>query len=70
MPYPRYKTFQKWGECPRCGFDYPKSQLTRDHIGTKVCPECWSEDGFEENRRRVNLRVEELNSDERVEPII
>jgi uncharacterized Zn finger protein (UPF0148 family) len=70
MPYPRHKTFQRWDECPRCGLDWPKSQLRRDYTGAKVCPNCWDEEGFEENKRRVNIKIEELDSEERIEPII
>ncbi len=70
MPYPRVKTFQRWEECPRCGLHWPKSQLTKDSFGTRVCPECYDQDGHAEELRRVRLRIEELNSNEQLEPII
>ncbi len=70
MPYPRTKTFQRWSECPRCGADWPKSSLHRDYTGARVCPECWDEEGHSEHKRRVHLRTEELDTEERIEPII
>ncbi len=70
MPYPRSKTFQKWDECPRCGLDWPKNLLHRDYTGARVCSECYDEEGFEEGRRKVSLKVEEMDVDERVDPII
>jgi len=70
MPYPWYKSFLRWEECPRCGFLWPKRSLHRDFTGAKVCPSCWDEEGFEEHRRNVHLRIEELDTDERIEPIL
>ncbi len=70
MPYPRTKTFQRWEECERCGFDWPKSSLKRDYTGVKVCPECYDEKGHEEEMRNVSLKGEELGSEERIEPLI
>ena len=70
MPYPRFKTFQRWEECPRCGIDWPLSQLSRDSTGAKVCPQCWDATGYDVEKAKIHLRTEELDSDERVEPII
>lgn len=70
MPYPRRKTFQRWKECPRCGLHWPSTQLSRDFIGVRVCPECYDEIGHKEELRRVHLRIEEMTSDDQVEPII
>jgi hypothetical protein len=70
MPYPRTVSFQIWEECPRCGLDFPRSQLTRDYTGMRVCPDCYDQSGHAEELRRVHLRVEETKSDDQVEPII
>jgi hypothetical protein len=70
MPYPRHKTFQIWKECPRCGLHWPQNQLSRDHTGAKVCPECWDQEGHSEELRKLHLRTEEMKSDEQLEPIL
>jgi len=70
MPYPRRKSFQKWKECPRCGFHWPSNQLYREYTGSRVCPECLDEEGYSEHKKRVTLRTEELSTEERIEPII
>jgi hypothetical protein len=70
MPYPRHVTFQIWQECPRCGIDWPRSQLHRDYTGAKVCPECYDQEGHAEELRRVRLRIEESKTDEQLEPIL
>lgn len=70
MPYPRTHTFQRWEECPRCGLLWPKSSLHRDASKAKVCPECYDSESHEDAKRRVQIRVEELDTEERIEPII
>ena len=59
MPWPRYHSFQKWEECPRCGLDWPKSMLRREYTGIKVCPECFDPKGYEENLASVFRKLEE-----------
>ena len=70
MPYPRTVTFQRWKECPRCGLDYPVNQLSRDSTGAKVCPECYDVAGRDIEMAKLNLRIEELDPEETMEPII
>ena len=70
MPYPHFKTFQRWKECPRCGFDFPVSQLSRDSTGAKVCPECYDPPGRDAEIAKITLSIEELNSHETMEPIL
>lgn len=70
MPYPWRKSFRKWEECPRCGLDYPKNTLRRDYTGAKVCPYCWDEEGADEHRRRINIKIEELDQEETLEVVL
>lgn len=29
-----------WVECPRCGFDYRKSEMVLEYTGLEVCKDC------------------------------
>ena len=60
MPYPRSFSFRRWKECSRCGLDYPLNELRRDSYGSNICPECVDVDGYDEERRKVTMRMEEL----------
>ncbi len=37
------KSFRKndpWTTCIRCGFDYRKSEMVKEHTGKEVCKKC------------------------------
>ena len=70
MPTPNHKSFTQWSECPRCGLDWPSSQLKRDSTRLKVCPECYDLPGFSEEKSKVTFRSEELDSEDFMEPLI
>jgi|YelNatPaOPRAMG01_1025707.scaffolds.fasta_scaffold26376_4 transcription elongation factor Elf1 len=54
--YNKRRTFEKWMECQRCGFDVPYSSVVKDPLnGALVCPDCADELGFEELREQVQL---------------
>ncbi len=63
MPYPNRFSFKQWKECRRCGFHWPKDELSRDSFGNDVCPECYDKDGVNEERARLSPRGEELSDD-------
>jgi hypothetical protein len=63
MPYPHRFTFEKWQECRRCGFHWPKQSLAKDSFTSDVCPECYDKDGVDEEKNRVNLQLSQLDSD-------
>jgi hypothetical protein len=63
MPYPRQHSGRRWAECYVCGIDWPLRELRRDSFGTRRCPRCWDQDGFEENFRYVTLRLEEMEEE-------
>lgn len=56
-------SFRRWAECHICGFDWPLQELKRDSFGTRRCPRCWDQDGYEEYRRNIIIRLEELEEE-------
>jgi hypothetical protein len=70
MPYPRSKTFKRWRECDRCGFDFPLNELSRDYSGARVCQFCYDPKGFEENLQDISMPFEDLEEEEYVEDIL
>lgn len=63
MPYPTRFSFNEWLECRRCGFHWPKDELSKDSFGFNICPECLDDDGVNENKARITLRTESLSSE-------
>ena len=35
-----YKPGDYWVKCPRCNWDWLKSELIVEHTGKEVCPRC------------------------------
>ena len=64
MPYPRHFTWQRWKECSRCGFHFPIKELHKDSYSIDVCSDCFDPDGYDEERRKIEFRLEEFKDDE------
>lgn len=63
MPYPNRFSFKQWKECSRCGFHWPKEELSKDSYSNDLCSECLDIDGVNEERSRINSRGEQLDND-------
>lgn len=54
----RSRCGEQWGECERCGFEYPLSELTTQDGLTVCLRNCVFEKGAEYYRRFLKLPLE------------
>lgn len=54
-------TFHRWADCSRCGMPWKEKRM-RLQRGVKVCPECFDDPAYEDERASKDLPEHDIRT--------